>query len=504
MEERTLRDLLAEAAIHPAQVDARLTNRVPVRSLAVDSRAVQPGACFLAVRGTSADGHAFVADAVQAGAASVVVERDVEVPPHVTRVRVPDTREAAARLAAAFYRIGQVRKGRRLRLIGITGTNGKSTTACILRSILEAGGHRGALLGTIQYDLIETVIPASLTTPGPVELCSHLARAAAAGATYAVLEVSSHALSQRRCDGLEFDVAVFTNLSGDHLDYHRDLDSYLAAKKRLFDGLSPDVCAVVNGEDPMADALTGDCRARVSRFGLEPAGVDVWGRIRRSDRQGSVFDVTSRMGTVREVRIRLLGRHNVMNALAAAGAGLALGVRPEAIRRGIAAVESVSGRLQRVGPDDSPFMVLVDYAHTDHALESALRAVRPITDGRLICVFGCGGDRDQTKRPRMGRVVSEWADVAVVTSDNPRSEDPQAIIREILPGFGATPRCQVEVEPDRAAAIDRAIGWAAAGDTVLIAGKGHEDYQEIAGRRVHFNDAEVAMRCFGSLVEASA
>jgi UDP-N-acetylmuramoyl-L-alanyl-D-glutamate--2,6-diaminopimelate ligase len=210
------------------------------------------------------------------------------------------------------------------------------------------------------------------------------------------------------------------------------------------------------------------------------------------------------MGAVRDVPIRLLGRHNVMNGLAAAGAALALGIRPDAIRRGIAAVQSVRGRLQRVGPDDAPFVVLVDYAHTDHALENALRTVRPITEGRLICVFGCGGDRDRTKRPRMGRVVCEWADLAVVTSDNPRSEDPQAIISEILPGFGSTPRCRVEVEPDRAAAIDRAIGWAAAGDTVLIAGKGHEEYQEIAGRRLHFDDAEVAMRCFGSLVEASA
>ena len=420
-------------------------------------------------------------------------------PPNVTCVRVADTRVAVARLAAAFHHIGRVRDGRRLRLIGITGTNGKSTTAHLLRSILEAGGHRTALQGTIRYDLIDTIVTASLTTPPPTELCSYLARAASAGASYAVMEVSSHALAQRRCDGLTFDAGVFTNLSGDHLDYHQTEGEYLSAKKRLFDGLDADALAVVNAEDPAADKIVADCRAHIALYAIDSHVSQVRAKIRTSDRRGSTFDLITDSAAVANVSTALIGRHNVMNAIAAAGTAARLGIPGDAIRRGIEAVRTVDGRLQVVSPADCPFTVVVDYAHTDHALENALRALKPLKRRRLLCVFGCGGDRDRTKRPRMARAVARRADAAFVTSDNPRSEDPQAIIDEILPGFAGQTHCAVQADPDRAVAIRAAIAAAGPGDIVLIAGKGHEDYQVIGGRRIHFDDAEVARQCLVAL-----
>jgi UDP-N-acetylmuramoyl-L-alanyl-D-glutamate--2,6-diaminopimelate ligase len=492
----TLGDLIADAEL--ADLDGNRSARTqPVTGLAVDSRKVTAGSCFIAVRGVAADGHDFVADAARNGATSIVVERDVKVPDHVMRVRVADTHAAVARLAAAFYRVGQVRDGRRLRLIGVTGTNGKSTTVDLLRSILRTAGHPTAMLGTIEYDLVGTTVPASLTTPAPIELCDYLARAAEAGATYAVMEVSSHALAQCRCDGLNFDVAVFTNLSGDHLDYHQSDREYLLAKKRLFDGLRKGTIAVVNDEDKATPAIIADCRGGIATFGADDSNPHVRGIIRSSDARGSQFDIVSAFGMVENVRTSLVGRHNVMNALAAAGAAGALGVRADSIRRGIEAVSRVHGRLERVSPDDCPFSVMVDYAHTDHALENALRAIRPLTANRVLCVFGCGGDRDRTKRPRMAGTVAQWANAAYVTSDNPRSEDPQAIIEEMLPGFDRHHDCRVHVDPDRAAAIRTAIAAAQPGDTVLIAGKGHETYQIVGSRRVHFDDAEIARASLG-------
>lgn len=487
----SLGNLLAKADITPhgplpAGAD------VPVASLSVDSRTVQAGACFIAIPGTTADGHRFIDAAVAAGARSIIAEREAQVPDHVTLVRVPDARRAAARMAAAFFGVNDVHNGRRLRLLGITGTNGKSTTAYLIRSILEADGHRTALLGTIRYDLIDKTVESSLTTPAPVELCSYLAHAMSAGASYAVMETSSHALAQLRCEGLSFDVGVFTNLSGDHLDYHQTVDEYLCAKKRLFDGLGPAAFAVVNGEDGASDRIVADCRAGVIRYGIEGSALNMRAEVHQSDWRGSVFDIVSEGHAPVRVSLPQLGRHNVMNSLAAAAAARALGIRPDAIRQGLEAVTTVEGRLQRVSPADCPFAVIVDYAHTDHALENALRAVRPLTPGRVLCVFGCGGDRDRTKRPRMARAVAQAADLAFLTSDNPRTEDPLAIIHEVLPGFAGPHHCQVEVEPDRATAIRKAVEAARPGDTVLIAGKGHENYQIIGTQRLHFDDAEVA------------
>ena len=376
---------------------------VRIASLTDDSRRVFPGSCFVAVRGLERDGHRFIRGAVDAGAGAVVVDRDVPVPPPAVRVRVDDTRVALARLAAAYYGL---RKGAAPtpRLIGITGTNGKTTVAWLLHAILQADGHQAALLGTIRHDLLIEQAPAGLTTPSPLDLCRHLAIARDAGADFAVLEVSSHALDQRRTDGLTFAAGVFTNLSGDHLDYHGSMEAYLQAKRRLFDGLDEPAVAVVNGDDPAAELMTADVRGRVVSFGIDAPGVEVRARIHTIDSQGSRLTLAGR-GLETTVRCRLIGRHNVMNALAAAAAAHALGIAPDAIRRGLEGTGGVPGRLERVEPEGCPFSVLVDYAHTDEALRSTLTAVRPLTPGRLGCVFGCGGNRDRSKRPRMGAVA---------------------------------------------------------------------------------------------------
>jgi UDP-N-acetylmuramoyl-L-alanyl-D-glutamate--2,6-diaminopimelate ligase len=333
-----------------------------------------------------------------------------------------------------------------------------------------------------------------------------LAEAAAAGATHAVMEISSHALDQGRCAGLRPAVGVFSNLTGDHLDYHQTMEAYLRAKKRLFDSLEPQASAVINAEDPAGEAMLADCRARVLRYGIASGGngtgrldgLDVLATVREMSATGTRFELAARYpgggGAVSTCMVdsRLVGRHNVQNCLAAAGAAVALGIDLEMIAAGLAAVRNVPGRLQAVDTGEAGFTVLVDYAHTDDALANVLSALRPLTEGRLIVLFGCGGDRDRTKRPRMARVAARWADRVLVTSDNPRTEDPGAIIDEIMTGFAADDLSKVTVEPDRRAAIAQAIGLAGAGDVVLLAGKGHETYQIIGRQRIDFDDAAVA------------
>ncbi|MCG3132349.1 MAG: UDP-N-acetylmuramoyl-L-alanyl-D-glutamate--2,6-diaminopimelate ligase [Phycisphaerae bacterium] len=453
-----------------------------------DSRKVNAGACFVAVRGTAVDGHRYVQDAVRAGAAAVVVEDAAVVEKGADVIRVKDTRVALARLAAAFYGVDSFGAAG-FPLIGVTGTNGKTTTAYLLRSILSAAGHRPAMLGTIEYDLVGRKMAAPLTTPGAVELCVALSEARRAGATAAAMEVSSHALDQRRCDGLRFSVGVFTNLSGDHLDYHRTMEAYFASKRRLFEMLEADATAVICADDARAEELRRATAARVRTFGL--SGADVTARISRLDGAFSEFVIDGLTLPVR-VRSRLIGAHNVLNILGAATAAEAAGASPEAIERGVAAIGGVPGRLQRVEPDDCAFRVYVDYAHTDAALENVLRVLRPVTTGRIITVFGCGGDRDRTKRPRMARAAAAGSHVIVITSDNPRTEDPLAIIEEIVGGLDAEGRRRAHVEPDRRAAIGWALSQARPGDTVLIAGKGHEDYQLVGKSRQQFDDAAVA------------
>lgn len=480
-----------------------LTPREPVppvriTALTDDSREVVAGGCFVAVRGTGFDGHRFIDAAAVAGAVAVVTDQDVELPRGMVEVRVADSREALARLAAVFHGVsGQTAASPCL--IGITGTNGKTTVSWLLRSILRAAGQKAALFGTVEYDLVSRRLSAPLTTPSPLTLARHLAEARDAGATHAVIEVSSHALDQRRCDGLTFAAGVFTNLSGDHLDYHGTMEAYAAAKCRLFELLSPDGSAVVNADDAVGASLLDRLDSRRISFGLDGGEADVSASIlemgvrgTRIALRGCSFEAT--------FSLPLIGQHNVHNALAAAATAEAIGIAPDAIRDGLEGVTDVPGRLQRVEPVGWPFSVLVDYAHTDAALANVLAAVRPVTKGRLICVFGCGGDRDRSKRPRMAAAVGRVADLAVVTSDNPRSETPERIIDEIMPGFDAASNCVVERQADRRRAIETAIAMAAPGDAVLIAGKGHEDYQLVGDDVLAFDDAEEARRCLANAV----
>lgn len=487
-----------------------------------DSRQARAGACFVAVRGTRADGHDYVEAAVKAGVSAVVCERPVNVPSSVAVLQVASARGLASRLAAALRGLDVVLREGRLRLVGVTGTNGKSTFCYLVRSILRHAGFPTAMLGTVQYDLLSRSIDALMTTPPATVLAEYLAEAVQAGATHAVMEVSSHALDQGRCDGLPFAVGVFSNLTGDHLDYHKTMDEYLRAKKRLFDHLGPNAVGAVNAEDPASERIVADCEARILRYGIvvessnghpilaasptSPRGVagaedlDVSGRVLEGNAHGTRFEVTvrhpggSRSGRAesREVNAALVGRHNVQNCLAAISAAVGLGLPLEQIVAGLEAVRIVPGRLQRVEGNGSGVAVLVDYAHTDDALANVLRALRPIASQRLIVLFGCGGDRDRSKRPRMAKVVAQYADRILVTSDNPRSEEPCSIIDDILPGFSPQDMERVHVEPDRRKAIATAIGMAAPGDVVLLAGKGHETYQEIRGQRHDFDDAAIA------------
>ncbi|MBI3834978.1 MAG: UDP-N-acetylmuramoyl-L-alanyl-D-glutamate--2,6-diaminopimelate ligase [Planctomycetes bacterium] len=494
----SLRELFAQAGITP--IDPRAIPERIVSSLTDDSRKVTPGALFVAVRGAGADGHRFIKNAIQSGAAAIVAEDPVAPQDSVASIRVSDSRDAIAKLAASFYGLRGSKGSATPRLIGVTGTNGKTTVTWLLRSIFQAAGERTALIGTVEYDLAGERRSAPLTTPGPLALCEMLAESRDRGATFAVMEVSSHALDQRRCDGLTFDAAVFTNLTGDHLDYHGTMEDYARAKSRLFAGLSHTAKAIVNRDDPMGELFAGSSNALVISYGAESPGLDVSAHVTTMDRFGTRFVL--RTPTFQApIRLPLIGKHNVMNALAAAATATAIGISEDAICAGLEVLRGVPGRLQRVESDGWPFSVIVDYAHTDDALRNVLTALRPLTRGRLICVFGCGGDRDRSKRPRMARAVGELADIAWVTSDNPRSEAPAAIIDEILPGFGTEirqrrmTRCRVETNVDRRGAIHAAIEDARPGDTVLIAGKGHENYQLIGGRVLAFDDLEVAREC---------
>ncbi len=488
-----LAQLLVEAGI---AVDASSIPDVAVTSLVDDSRLVTPGSCFVAVRGCDEDGHRFIDVAVRSGAVAVVVEDERYNAGDVTTICVQDSRLALANLAAAFYQLKHTDQS--FPLVGITGTNGKTTVAWMLRAILLAAHRRPVTFGTIGYDLIGEHIKATLTTPGALALCDLLSQSRTKGADVAVMEVSSHALQQRRTDGLSFQIGAFTNLSGDHLDFHGDMSQYANAKKRLFDQLSAGATAVINADDPYAAMMVKDCAADVVRIGLHAKDADVRATIDRMTSSGSRFMLHGRNFEV-VVDVSLLGEHNVYNAMLAGAMAESLGVEGALIAHGLSGIPMIPGRLQRIEPDGHPFSVLVDYAHTDDALRHVLRAVKPLTKNRLICVFGCGGDRDRSKRPRMAAVAAESADHVIVTSDNPRHEAPLDIICDVLTGFDDVARQRVSVEPDRRLAIESAITMAEEGDTVLIAGKGHEDYQLVGDQVLTFDDAAVARACLASI-----
>jgi UDP-N-acetylmuramoyl-L-alanyl-D-glutamate--2,6-diaminopimelate ligase len=459
---------------------------VEIADLAYDSRQVRPGTLFFCVRGATADGHEFAPGAIEDGAAALVVERSLEL--GVPKLRVADARAAMAPLASRFWGDPTAE----LRVAGITGTNGKTTTAFLLREVLESAGVQTGLLGTVKRIVGGQESEVVRTTPEAIDLQRTFRRMLEEGDRACAMEVSSHALALRRTDGIRFQVAVFTNLTQDHLDFHDDMNDYFAAKRMLFapdEGPRP-AASVVNVDDAFGARLEGeiDC----ATYSAAGAPADYRAADVEFDAAGSRFRCVAPSGET-AVSLPLPGLFNVENALAAIAAADALGVGPDRAAAALAGAARVPGRLEPV-TEGQPFSVLVDYAHTPDSLDNVLRAARRIASGRLICVFGCGGDRDREKRPLMGGIGAELSDLCVVTSDNPRSEDPQAIIEEILAGIpGGAEAGNVLVEPDRRAAIRLALERANADDAVVIAGKGHEQGQEFeGGRKIPFDDREVA------------
>jgi UDP-N-acetylmuramoyl-L-alanyl-D-glutamate--2,6-diaminopimelate ligase len=461
------------AALAPTDVVRRAP--VDIQELAYDARAVSPGALFFCVPGSRADGHEFAAEAVANGAVALVVERPLEL--GVPQLLVEDARRAMGVAADEFFE----RPTETLELAGVTGTNGKTTTAFLLYSILAAGARRPGLLGTIESRVGGERRPALRTTPEAIDLQRSFREMLDGGDRSCAMEATSHGSELGRLDRVRFSALVFTNLTQDHLDFHGTIERYFDAKRRLFTEERPP--AAVNVGDPygrrLAEELQGHDRLVTFGFAddadLQPEGLDLGPRGARFTAGGL------------ELETRLRGRFNVENVLGAVAAARLLGIEDEAIARGVRELRGVPGRFEAVD-EGQPFAVLVDYAHTPDSLENVLRTARGLAQHRLICVFGCGGDRDRGKRPLMGRIASELADVAIVTSDNPRSEEPDAIIGEIVAGASG----EVEVEPDRREAIARAIGAASEGDVVVIAGKGHEQGQQFADRTVPFDDRDVA------------
>ncbi len=490
-----------------ARVAALARTGTNVTGVAHDSRAVSPGAVFVAIRGERLDGARFASDAIARGAAAIVAE--TEAPPGIAVpwIVTADARLALAELAAVFHG----RPSEQLTVVGVTGTNGKTTTTYLAASVLDAAGMPCGRLGTVTFrvgpsDAFER--DASHTTPEASEVQALLRELVDNGCAACVMEVSSHALALQRVAGMRFAAAIFTNLTRDHLDFHQDMASYFAAKRRLFDMLPAGAPAIVNVDDPRGAELAASL-PRVLTYALDrPA--DVGGRAIQSSLQGLAFEVDTPNGTL-AIRSPLVGRPNAYNILAAVAMGVALGLPADAIERGVAALDSVPGRFQVVSGPDDDVRVVVDYAHTDDALKNLLETARPLAENRLIVVFGCGGDRDRTKRPLMGAVAARLGDLVVLTSDNPRSEDPGRIIEEVRLGLQPTPEPggpprpapAVITQPDRRRAIDQAIRQARAGDLVVIAGKGHEKYQVIGDRTLPFDDVEVARAALGQRGAAS-
>jgi UDP-N-acetylmuramoyl-L-alanyl-D-glutamate--2,6-diaminopimelate ligase len=479
-----------------------------ITGIAYDSRKVVPGGLFVAVSGHRQDGHRFVGQALAQGAVAVAAERELpQVPAAVARITVPDSREALAHLAAAFYDY----PAKKLHLIGITGTNGKTTTAYLLESILKASGIRVGVLGTIEYRSGSRVWAAPVTTPESLDLQFYLSEMVREGVTHAVMEVSSHALEQGRCRGLNFEVGVFTNLTRDHLDYHQNMEAYYQAKAKLFfhylgeTAFDPGARAIINRDDLFGERLWAEAAVPKTDYGMEketayrPLTVN-------SGFQGTQAQIQTPRGAF-EVASPLIGRHNVYNFLAAWAAGDALHLPTERLQEGIRSLDKVPGRMEPV-PNPKNLSILVDYAHTPEALRFALTSLKELTPKNIITVFGCGGDRDATKRPHMGQIAGEMSQLAIITSDNPRSEDPLNIIAQIEAGvreqkmrpYDPAALRQVPeqpgytVIPDRREAICRAVQWSGPREVILIAGKGHENVQLVGNRTLPFDDRQEALK----------
>jgi UDP-N-acetylmuramoyl-L-alanyl-D-glutamate--2,6-diaminopimelate ligase len=469
-----------------------VTHEVEIGKVQYDSRKIQRGDCFIAIKGTASDGHSFIQSAINQGAKVVVLQDDKVLPDPlcmhagVIKVVVPDSRRALAIMSANYFD----HPSKKLKFVGITGTNGKTTTSHLVKSILEAGGEKAGLVGTIEYKIGEQIIPATHTTPESLELNELFASMVENHCTSVSMEVSSHALDQSRVYGLDFDVAVFTNLTQDHLDYHITMENYFEAKKTLFTYLKPSGCAVINHDDRWGVQLLASIKARKISYGIN-LSADIFAKEVKLSINGTTFVISNGQGEC-TVSTPLIGTFNVYNVLAAYTTGMALGLSQEQILTGIRNLKNVRGRFERI-ISPAGWTAVIDYAHTPDALGNCLRTIHDVLPqknrGRIITVFGAGGDRDKTKRPIMGLIAGDYSDLVIVTSDNPRTEMPEIIIDDVMRGI--TRHASVLREVDRQTAIERAINCAQQGDVILIAGKGHEDYQVIGKEKKHFSDKEV-------------
>ena len=454
-----------------------------------DSRDVEEGDCFVAVSGSRFDGHDFISQAVANGAAYIVCEKRADCA-NAEMVIVDSSAAALGLLAQAA--LGN--PSSKLTNLAVTGTNGKTTVGYLAGSVIRTAGQKCGLIGTIVYDTTTETADASLTTPGALEIAELARKMVDENARFMVIEASSHSLSQHRLSGIKFTAAAFTNLTGDHLDYHGTREDYLAAKTRLFTQLPADGTAILNGQSPAAEKIARQIKTRILWYAVD-AEADITGRIESMNISGTVYTLGFG-GQEVCVKTSLTGRHNISNHLAAAGLCIAAGFDLPAIGRGLSALKSVPGRLEAVDCGQE-FAVLVDYAHTDDALKNVLNTLKPLCKGKLIVVFGCGGDRDKTKRPRMAKVAEDLADRIIVTSDNPRTERAEEIVNDIIAGFVEPDADAIVIKPDRRKAIESAVKTAGADDIVLIAGKGHETYQLIGNTKYDFNDAEIVREFLG-------
>lgn len=490
-----LKDILA----HMDWKEKTGSEYIAVQDVTADSRTVGEGSLFICLRGAHSDGHDFAAQAVRSGASVIVADRPVTVPEETAVVYVKDTRTAMEQLTPYFFDY----PSRKMRMIAVTGTNGKTTTTHIAAHILRKMGYKTGVIGTVHMLIDDEVFPTHNTTPDVVDLQKMLQRMVSEGVTHVCMEVSSHALVMGRVAGCEFDTAVFTNLTEDHLDFHKTMDNYARAKSILFSMVSSEgqhkkgKHAVINADDPYAAVMenaVGDTDlCPVSTYGIRETA-DLRAEDIRFTGKSSSFSIEEGNRTW-PVRTRMAGRFNVYNTLASVGAAQAEGVPMDVILEGLADFTAVPGRFELIDEGQS-FSVVVDYAHTPDGLENILKTAREITKGRVIAVFGCGGDRDKMKRPIMGRIAASYGDLVIVTSDNPRTEDPDVIVKEVAAGViekaKEKPELEYRIIADRRSAIRSAIGEARPGDIVLIAGKGHENYQILKDRTIHFDDREEA------------
>jgi UDP-N-acetylmuramoyl-L-alanyl-D-glutamate--2,6-diaminopimelate ligase len=465
-----------------------------VSGITYDSRRVAPGMLFVAIPGQQTDGHQFINNAIERGASAVICEQNGIISSRATKIKVADAREAMAHAAAVFYE----HPSARLLTVGVTGTNGKTTVAFMIKQLLEKAGLQTGLIGTVRYKIGERIIPAHRTTPEAVDLQQLLSQMTRAGCRACVMEVSSHALDQKRVAGVEFDVAIFTNLTQDHLDYHGTMEAYYHAKKKLFvENANKKRTAVINIDDHYGQRLERESTLEVRlTFGIDSPATVRAAEI-ELNKDFTRMNVETPQGDF-SCKLPLIGRHNVYNALAAIGAGLALKILPATIQTALESLEPVPGRLEMVSAGQG-FGLFVDYAHTDDALRNVLSTLRELTSGRLLLAFGCGGNRDPGKRPKMGKVAAELADFTLVTSDNPRRESPAAIAAQIEEGYRSVRTDGYQIELDRRRAIEEIIRAAKPGDIVLIAGKGHETYQEFEDTVVPFDDRFYAQETLAAL-----